>query len=59
MAQTQGRTKALPPPPAADASLIDWALWHFDHGKAIKGYRPTPIQPGEKAAYQKSGGNNE
>ena len=40
-------------PPASDALLIDWALWHHDHGEAIKGYWITPIRPGEKAAYKK------
>lgn len=46
-------TENLPKPPASEAPLIDWALWHHDHGEAINGYWITPIRPGEKAAYKK------
>ena len=33
--------KEFPPPPPDDAPLIDWALWHHDHGE-INGYWLTP-----------------
>jgi hypothetical protein len=45
-------TKALPVSPPDDAPLIDWALWHCDHGEVIGGYWITPLRPGEKKAYQ-------
>ncbi len=31
-------TPKPPAPPAEFAPLIDWALWHHDHGEAIGGY---------------------
>jgi len=45
-------TPKPPAPPAEFAPLIDWALWHHDHGEAIGGYWITPLRPGEKKAYQ-------
>ncbi len=41
-------------PPNLSAPLIEWALWHLDHGDNTDGYWITPIRPGEKAAYREN-----
>lgn len=46
------------PKPPSDASLAEWALWHYDHGEASGGYWLTPLRPGEKAAYQRNWSKN-
>ena len=51
-------TPRPPVPPAESAPLIDWALWHHDHGEAIGGYWITPLTPGEKKAYQRGWSKN-
>lgn len=45
-------------PPKAGAPLIEWALWHFDHGENLDGYSVTPIRPGGKAPYLKDWSKN-
>ena len=52
MSPKQSVQNKTPNSPALDAPLIDWALWHHDHGEEIEGYWLTPLRPGEKMPYQ-------